>query len=75
MSPQGREFAMNSETGQVLPESELREKLNAMDPAIRKAEQPKWRMFEIGEILEAKGIRFRVHEVGDQRLVLKFVKP
>ncbi len=56
---------MNSETGQVLPEPELLKKFRAMTPEARLVEQPKWRLFEIGEGIEVKGIKFTVHEVGD----------
>ena len=65
---------MNSETGQVLPESELHKLFEAMPVEVRAAEQPKWRMFEMGETIEIKGIQFAVHEIGEQRLVLKFKK-
>lgn len=64
--------SMNSETGQVLPEAELMEKFRKLSDEARRVEQPKWRMFEIGETIQIKGIAFTVHEVGDQRLILKF---
>ena len=63
---------MNSDTGQVLPEMELLKKLGSMTPEARAAETAKWRIFEIGEVISIKGINFKVHEVGDSRLVLKF---
>jgi hypothetical protein len=36
--------------------------------------QRDWVRFNIGEVISVKGITFSVHDVSDQRLVLKFVK-
>jgi hypothetical protein len=40
----------------------------------QRGERPlrEWVRFDIGEVIEVKGIRFKVHDVSDQRLVLKF---
>ena len=38
----------------------------------QRAKAPKWRVFEVGEVVQVKGIKFRVHEYGDDGLVLKF---
>lgn len=63
---------MNSETGKVLDSARLHELFGKMTPEQRAVERPKWREFEMGEVIMVKGIRFRVHDIGDQRLVLKF---
>jgi len=65
---------MNSENGAVLNEQQLQERLGKLSPEARQVEQRKWTMFEIGEAISVKGIPFRVHDVSDQRLVLKFAK-
>lgn len=36
------------------------------------ADAPKWRVFEVGEVVQVKGIKFRVREYSDEGLVLKF---
>ena len=57
---------MNIETGKVLSEEEVK--------LFTETERKKWIAFEIGETIEVRGIKFRVHDVSDQRLVLKFAK-
>lgn len=37
-------------------------------------ERHKWTRIQIGELVEYKGIRFRVHEIGETRMVLKLIK-
>lgn len=41
-----------------------------------KGERPlrEWTQFQLGEEITVKGIVFRVHDVSDQRLVLKFAR-
>jgi hypothetical protein len=65
---------MNTETGRVLTEAELKEHLAPFSGHERKTEKRKWRNFEIGERVNLKGMTFTVHEVGDQRIVLKFAR-
>jgi len=36
-------------------------------------EQRTWTRFQEGEVLDIKGIKMRVHEIGESRMVLKFV--
>lgn len=36
--------------------------------------QRNWTRFEVGEIVQVKGIPMRVHDVGETRLVLKLDK-
>ncbi len=54
---------MNTSTGEVIHLTE-EEAVN-----LNKRE---WTQFTIGEIVEVKGIKFSVHNVGNQKLVLKF---
>jgi len=56
---------MNSETGKVIVVDE-----HELPPM----EREKWVQFDLGETLSVKGIDFVVHDVSDQRLVLKFKK-
>jgi hypothetical protein len=58
---------VNSETGEVFrgTEEEVKQRIGS---------SPNWVAFNIGELVEVKGILFKVHEVSDQRLVLKFAK-
>jgi hypothetical protein len=70
---------MNSSTGQVLPMEQLIAEGEAGDPKASRelvVERIKrdWTEFTIGEEITLKGIEFKVHDVGDQRLVLKFKK-
>ena len=57
---------MNTHTGEVIvtTDAELEKRPDRRD----------WVKFDIGETVTVKGINFRVHDVSDQRLVLKFVK-
>lgn len=54
---------MNPSTGEVI---------NLSDGTVTKPHN--WTQFDIGEEINVKGIVFKVHDVSDQRLVLKFVK-
>lgn len=62
---------MNPATGEVV---RLDEKFEREHPERAAQIRRDWVQLTPGEIVEVKGIRFRVHDVGDQRLVLKFDK-
>ncbi len=63
---------MNNSTGEVVSESELEARLAAMTEPQRVSEKHRWTRFAIDELIKVKGLTFRVHDVSDQRLVLKF---
>lgn len=62
---------MNPATGEVV---RLDEKFERENPERASQIKREWIQFNIGEHVDVKGITFAVHDVSDQRLVLKFVK-
>ncbi len=62
---------MNPGTGEVV---QLDEQFRRRDPERFNKIEREWVQFNIGEVIEVRGIRFKVHDVSDQRLVLKFAK-
>ena len=67
---------MNPETGKVLIVDDnaaaMKEKFDALNDVDKTVPLREWVKFEIGEEINVKGIKLKVHDVSDQRLVLKF---
>jgi hypothetical protein len=55
---------MNTHTGKVISNERFQK--------LTEEQKRDWKQFDKGEIVEIKGIRFRVHDLGQSRLVLKF---
>jgi hypothetical protein len=63
---------MDTRTGRVFSEDELKQHLGAFTGTARRVEKKNFRRFSVGEELTVKGMRFQIAEVEDRRIVLNF---